>query len=242
MDVPSPAGCAGSLSPRERVFSLPPSPAGCRVGGAYLPFPFGRGRIFGVIPTQPKLKLRALLFCFTLMVGAASGALAQSSGKKAANPSAADTAATSGQQSSIGQMWDKATGYWKDTTGVSASKAIEWGLYAYVGRDLTKVYFTSFWQEVAYVGALYYILDPLSPNWEIETKSLPKQQFHLNLKMKRYAVGGAGEARQVFVRQAEQLMAKSKSSAYRELAYSEGMESSLLGSQRTAQGDIVLIK
>ena len=94
----------------------------------------------------------------------------------------------------------------------------------------------------AYAGAAYLILDPLSPNWEIEVAPLPENRYHLSLHMKRFYAGGAGEARVVFNRRVKELMRSGEYEAYQILEYSEGMESSPLGSQRTAEGVVRLTK
>jgi hypothetical protein len=103
------------------------------------------------------------------------------------------------------------------------------------GVQLEKVVFWG-----AYVGAAYLILDPLAPNWEIEEAPLPDNYIHLALKMKRFYAGGAGEARVVFNRRARELMQYGEFSAYEVMEYSEGLESSVLGSQRVAEGVIRL--
>jgi len=92
----------------------------------------------------------------------------------------------------------------------------------------------------AYAGAAYLILDPFAPNWEIEEASFPKNQFHLGLRMKRFYSGGAGEARAVFHRRAKELVQRGGFEGYEVLEYSESLESSVLGSQRVAQGVIRL--
>lgn len=93
----------------------------------------------------------------------------------------------------------------------------------------------------AYVGAAYLILDPLAPNWKIEEAPLPDNHVHLALKMKRFYAGGAGEARVVFNRRAENLVQYGGFDGYQVMDYSEGIESSVLGSRRVAEGDIRLI-
>ncbi|OIQ93330.1 hypothetical protein GALL_247520 [mine drainage metagenome] len=84
-------------------------------------------------------------------------------------------------------------------------------------------------------------LDPLSPNWEIEEVPLAGNRIHLALKMKRYGDGGAGEAREVFDRRAKSLAQYGGFKTYQVLDYTEGMESSVIGAQRVAEGDIRLI-
>jgi hypothetical protein len=59
--------------------------------------------------------------------------------------------------------------------------------------------------------------------------------------MKRYYTGGAGEARQVFHRRAKDLMRAGGFDSYQVVEYTEGMESSVLGSKRVAEGVIKLV-
>lgn len=105
-------------------------------------------------------------------------------------------------------------------TSIALDKLVYWGVYA---------------------GAAYLILDPLTPNWQIEEARLDPQLVHYSLKMKRYYVGGAGEAWQVFERRAKALVRSGDFASYEVVEYSEGLESSVLGSQRTAEGVIRLI-
>jgi hypothetical protein len=94
----------------------------------------------------------------------------------------------------------------------------------------------------AYAGAAYLILDPLAPNWEIEQAAFPDSHYHFSLKMKRFYAGGAGESRMVFHQRAKDLMRQGGYDGYQVLEYSEGMESSVLGSQRVSQGVIRLTR
>lgn len=91
-----------------------------------------------------------------------------------------------------------------------------------------------------YAGTAYSILDPLAPNWEIEEAQFPANQIHLSLKMKRYYAGGAGEARAVFHRRAKELVRYGGFEGYEVLEYTEGLDSSVLGSQRVAEGVVRL--
>jgi len=93
-----------------------------------------------------------------------------------------------------------------------------------------------------YAGAAYLILDPLAPNWEIEQAAFPDGHFHFSLKMKRFYAGGAGESRVVFHQRAKDLMRQGGYDGYQVVEYSEGMESSVLGSQRVSQGVIRLTR
>lgn len=93
-----------------------------------------------------------------------------------------------------------------------------------------------------YTGAAYLILDPLAPNWEIEQAAFPDSRYHFSLKMKRFYAGGAGESRWVFHQRAKELMRQGGYDGYQVVEYSEGMESSMLGSQRVSQGVIQLTR
>lgn len=105
--------------------------------------------------------------------------------------------------------------------GISLEKLVFWGAYA---------------------GAAYLILDPLAPNWEIEQAAFPDGHYHFALKMKRFYAGGAGESRMVFHQRAKELMRQGGYDGYQVVEYSEGMESSVLGSQRVSQGVIRLTR
>lgn len=91
-----------------------------------------------------------------------------------------------------------------------------------------------------YGGVAYMVLDPFAPNWDIEEAKFQDGHYQLSLKMKRYYVGGAGEAREIFHRRAKELVRSGGYDGYQVVEYAEGLESSVLGSQRTATGVIRL--
>lgn len=95
-----------------------------------------------------------------------------------------------------------------------------------------------YWAGVAAIA--YYVLDPQAPNWEIQEASFPDAHYLLSLKMKRYYAGGAGEARVTFNRRAKELANANGYSGYKILEYSEGLDSNVMGSQRTSEGVVVL--
>jgi hypothetical protein len=94
----------------------------------------------------------------------------------------------------------------------------------------------------AYVGIAYLILDPFAPNWEIQETRFPENHVHFFMTMKRYYSGGAGEARVIFNRRAKELMRAGGFGGCEVVEYTEGMESSMLGAQRTVEGVIRLTK
>ncbi len=88
----------------------------------------------------------------------------------------------------------------------------------------------------AWAAAAYLVLDPLSPNWDIQEARFPEDHVHFQLTMKRFYTGGAGEARVTFHRRAKELMRAGGFGGYEVVEYNEGMESSVLGSQRSVEG------
>lgn len=101
-------------------------------------------------------------------------------------------------------------------------------------------------EKIVYWGALagiaYVILDPLAPNWEIEEAPLGEDHVHFSLRMKRYYSGGAGEAQALFHRHAKEIMRLNGFDGYKVVEYTEGLESSILGAQRTATGVVQLTR
>ncbi len=83
---------------------------------------------------------------------------------------------------------------------------------------------------------LYNIYDPLAPNWEVVEAKVTDNVYVLDLKMKRFHPGGAGEAMMIIKRRAEQLRRENGFASYRMVDYSEGIESSTPIAQRYAQG------
>ncbi len=93
-------------------------------------------------------------------------------------------------------------------------------------------------------GALiaYAIYDPLAPTWRITATRLDEQRVRLDLRMKRLATGGEGEARRIFRRNAEQLVAEGGFVSYEVLRYEEGIESTRPFAHRFASGEIRLAR
>lgn len=85
-------------------------------------------------------------------------------------------------------------------------------------------------------------LNPLHPNWEIEESLLDGQRVHIVLHMKPYYAGGSGEARALFNQRAKELVRINGFDGYQVLEYAERMDSTILGSQRGAEGVVVLTR
>ena len=93
--------------------------------------------------------------------------------------------------------------------------------------------------EALVLGAvIYYVVDPLSPNWQIEEARMGDNRFRISLRKKRFATGGDGEATQLFYRRAEQIVRENGYAGYTVLEFGEGVESTVPIAQRVAQGVI----
>jgi hypothetical protein len=87
------------------------------------------------------------------------------------------------------------------------------------------------------------VVDTLTaPKWDVQQASFPDHCYRLILTMDRIYAGGAGEARLVFNQRAEDLMRENGFDGYTVLEYTEGLHSSLMGSQRVARGMIQLTR
>ena len=95
-------------------------------------------------------------------------------------------------------------------------------------------------EGVVAAGIIYYIVDPLAPNWKVEVQPLGPQRYRVNLTMKRFITGGEGESSAVFRRAAEKLQQDKSAAGYAVLAYQEGIESNVLIAQRVANGVVQL--
>lgn len=88
---------------------------------------------------------------------------------------------------------------------------------------------------------IYLVYDPLAPNWEIQEARLNEDTYRLDMRMKRYHTGGAGESMQILRRRAAQLQRERGYGGYELLEYTEGIDSKTLGTERVAEGTIRLL-
>ncbi len=89
-------------------------------------------------------------------------------------------------------------------------------------------------------AAAYYVIDPLAPNWEVAQRQLSDTRYRIDLRMKRFHLGGDGEADLLFKRHAEELAALMGNGEYHLVAYSEGIDSNMSIPQRWGRGVIDL--
>jgi hypothetical protein len=95
--------------------------------------------------------------------------------------------------------------------------------------------------ETLGIGAiLYWVVDPLAPNWQLAQTSEGADRVRISLRKKQFTSGGNGEAAQLFSRRAEKLAREGGYAGYTVMEYTEGIESTLPLSQRVAQGVILL--
>jgi hypothetical protein len=95
-------------------------------------------------------------------------------------------------------------------------------------------------EGVAAAGIIYWIVDPLAPNWKVEVEPLGTRRYRLNLTMKRFITGGEGESTQVLRRAAEKLQHEGGYAEYVLHSYTEGIESKVTIAQRVASGVVEL--
>ncbi|QSI78756.1 MULTISPECIES: hypothetical protein [Niveibacterium] len=91
----------------------------------------------------------------------------------------------------------------------------------------------------AVIGVAYYVIDPLAPNWTLRAVRLDEDRYRIAMRMKRFHMGGEGEAMQLFKRQAEDMVRAQGYSSYTIARYEEGQESNWI-SERVASGDLIL--
>jgi hypothetical protein len=89
---------------------------------------------------------------------------------------------------------------------------------------------------------LYFVYQPLAPNWSVEEAALGDDTYYLRLQAKRFRTGGDGEAMQVLKRRALQLQQARGFAGYRILDYSEGVESGTPVAQRVSEGVVQLVR
>lgn len=89
---------------------------------------------------------------------------------------------------------------------------------------------------------LFYIYDPLAPNWESREEMVAEDTYRLSMQMKRFHIGGDGEAALHFRRWAEALRQENGASSYRIVSLTEGIDSSTPIARRFAEGTVRLVR
>ncbi|WP_341644400.1 hypothetical protein [Thauera sp. SDU_THAU2] len=93
-------------------------------------------------------------------------------------------------------------------------------------------------------GALvaFAIYDPLAPTWRIDVRESGAGRVRMALRMKSLITGGDGEARQVFLRNAREMVEAGGFAGYEIVHYEEGVESTRPFAHRYANAEIRLLR
>lgn len=89
---------------------------------------------------------------------------------------------------------------------------------------------------------LWALLDPLAPNWEIRAAQLDERHVRFSLTHKLLHTGGAGEARQVFQRNAERFALEQGFTEFDVIRYEEGIQSTRPFARRVATAEVVMVR
>lgn len=92
----------------------------------------------------------------------------------------------------------------------------------------------------AVATAVYYVVDPLAPNWEVGETKVSDNRWRIAMQKKRFTTGGEGEAVMLLHREAERLAAANGYRAYQILGWSEGVQSDMPIGYRWGRGEIEL--
>lgn len=89
-------------------------------------------------------------------------------------------------------------------------------------------------------GGAPFAYDSRSPNWQVTSIKLSDNRWRLELRMRRWHTGGAGEAEVLFHDQARELAAQQGYRHYVVMSFVQGIESTAPIAQRWARGEIEL--
>ncbi|HEY5763857.1 MAG TPA: OmpA family protein [Rhodocyclaceae bacterium] len=92
--------------------------------------------------------------------------------------------------------------------------------------------------SAAGAALLYTLYDPLAPNWTIEEETVGEDTYRLTLTMKRFIIGGEGEALAVLRRWAEAVQHEGRYDAYRIDRFEQGIESTTPVARRYAHATV----
>jgi hypothetical protein len=95
-------------------------------------------------------------------------------------------------------------------------------------------------ETIAAGSLLYFIIDPLAPNWKVQVEPIGQRRYRIAMTMKRFFTGGEGEVGPLLRRTAEKLCQERRCAAYAVLEQSEAIESRVTLAQRVAQAVIEL--
>jgi hypothetical protein len=90
------------------------------------------------------------------------------------------------------------------------------------------------------VGATWYVVDPLAPNWEVKETKLADNRFRLEMRKKNFTTGADGEAIDLLHRHASKLAEVQGYKRYLIMAWNEGIQSDVPFAHRWARGTVEL--
>jgi hypothetical protein len=90
------------------------------------------------------------------------------------------------------------------------------------------------------VGATWYVVDPLAPNWQIKETKLADNRFTVELRKKNFTTGGDGEAVELLRRHAARLAEVQRFQRYQIMSWAEGVQSDMPIAHRWARGTVEL--
>jgi hypothetical protein len=92
----------------------------------------------------------------------------------------------------------------------------------------------------AAIGATWYVVDPLAPNWEVKYTKLADNRYRLEMKKKNFTTGGDGEATDLVHRHGAKLAELQGYQRYQIMAWAEGVQSDMPIAYRWARGTVEL--
>jgi hypothetical protein len=95
-----------------------------------------------------------------------------------------------------------------------------------------------FWGAV--IGATWYVVDPLAPNWDVRYTKVADNRYRLEMKKKNFTTGGDGEAIELARRQGEKFAELQGYQRYQIVAWTEGVQSDMPIAYRWARGTVEL--
>ncbi len=95
-------------------------------------------------------------------------------------------------------------------------------------------------EAIPVIVAVYFVIDPLAPNWQVQEAALAPDLYRIALRKKRFTTGGDGESGQVFRRRAQALVREHGYTSYEVLELSESIESNVPVAQRVTVGVVQL--
>ncbi|MEC5388088.1 hypothetical protein VVD49_20310 [Uliginosibacterium sp. H3] len=109
---------------------------------------------------------------------------------------------------------------------------------------LSPTYSITYADAMLIAGALvlvYFVVDPLSPSWEIKETRMPDNRVLYSMRMQYFHLGGDGEAYQVLERRATAYAQEQGVAKYEIRRFRESIDSRMIFPRRTAEAELVLI-